>query len=102
MQNKTAIPTGTYTVTINVVSPKFSKKQFYIDSCKGRVPRLLNVKGYDGILIHVGDGSNGQYKTAGCILIGKNTIKGGLTDGKQTFTSLYTKLSEANDKGEKI
>jgi len=79
VQNKTAIPTGTYTVTLNVASPKFGKKQFYIDTCKGKVPRLLNVKGYDGILVHVGDGSNGQYKTAGCILVGKNTIVGGLT-----------------------
>lgn len=102
VQNKTAIPTGTYTVTLNVISPKFSKKQFYVDTCKGRVPRLLNVKGYDGILIHVGDGVNGQYKTAGCILVGRNTIKGGLTQGKETFISLYSKLSEANKAGEKI
>ena len=26
---QTAIPTGTYKVTLDVVSPKFSKKQFY-------------------------------------------------------------------------
>jgi len=99
---KTAVPTGTYTVTVNVVSPKFSKKQFYREVCKGRVPRLLNVKGYDGILIHVGDGANGQYNTAGCVLVGKNTIVGGLTQGKETFKALYSKLSEANSRGEKI
>ena len=27
---QTAIPTGTYKVTLDVVSPKFSKKQFFI------------------------------------------------------------------------
>lgn len=102
IQNRTAIPTGTYTVTLNVVSPKFSKRQFYIDTCKGRVPRLLNVKGYEGVLIHVGDGADGQRKTAGCILVGRNTIVGGLTQGKETFKALYSKLAEANRKGERV
>lgn len=102
VKNQTAIPTGTYTVTINVISPRFSKKTFYQEVCKGRVPRLLNVKGFDGILIHVGDGSNGKNLTAGCILVGKNTIVGGLTGGKEIFKDLYKKLTEANNKGERI
>ena len=81
----TAIPTGTYEVTLNVVSPKFSKYPFYNSINGGRVPRLLNVKGFDGILIHVGDGPNGHRLTEGCILVGRNTIKGGLTEGKKYF-----------------
>ena len=81
----TAIPTGTYEVTLNVVSPKFSKYPFYNSINGGRVPRLLNVKGFDGILIHVGDGPNGYRLTEGCILVGRNTIKGGLTEGKKYF-----------------
>ena len=55
----TAIPTGTYEVTLNVVSPKFSKYPFYNSINGGRVPRLLNVKGFEGILIHVMDGPKG-------------------------------------------
>lgn len=91
---ETAIPTGTYKVTLDVVSPKFSKKQFYKDACNGKLPRLLNVPGYDGILIHVGDGPKAQELTYGCILVGKNTIVGQLTDGKETFKKIYKVLLE--------
>jgi hypothetical protein len=48
---ETAIPTGTYEVTLNVVSPKYSTREAY-RFCSGKVPRLLSVKGYEGILIH--------------------------------------------------
>lgn len=91
---QTAIPTGTYKVTLDVVSPKFSKKQFYKDTCNGKVPRLLNVPGYSGILMHVGDGPRAQDLTYGCILVGKNTIVGQLTDGKETFKKIYKALLE--------
>lgn len=50
---KTSIPTGVYNITMSVVSPKFSKKQFYMDLCKGFLPRFEKVKGFSGILIHV-------------------------------------------------
>lgn len=98
----TAIPTGTYKITLNVVSPKFSRKKFYMDICEGKLPRLLNVKEFDGILIHVGDGPNGKDLTDGCILIGKNTIKGGLTQGKEYFKNLYTLMSKSKSNGEAI
>ena len=49
---QTAIPTGRYKILMNVVSPKFSKKQFYMDVCQGRVPRLEGVKAFSGILLH--------------------------------------------------
>ena len=48
---ETAIPTGRYKVTMGIVSPKFSLKKDY-SWCKGRLPRLINVPGFDGILIH--------------------------------------------------
>lgn len=99
---KTAIPTGTYEITLNVVSPKFSTKTFYKEICDGKVPRLLNVKGFDGILIHVGEGANGALLTYGCILVGSNTIKGGLTSSKETFKNLYKELISAKNKGESI
>lgn len=96
---KTAIPTGRYEVDMVTVSPKFSQKPFYMEVCKGRVPRLKNVKGFIGILIHAG---STQYSSAGCIIVGHNTIKGRVTDSQETFKKLYKIMKEAHDKGEKI
>ena len=94
----TAIPTGTYEVTLNVVSPKFSKYPFYNSINGGRVPRLLNVKGFDGILIHVMDGSKGANLSEGCIGVGRNLIKGGLLQGKEYYKKLYDILKNSKDK----
>lgn len=58
----TAIPTGKYQITLNVVSPKYSKRQYYKLICDGKVPRLLGVKGFNGVLIHIG---NTNKDTAG-------------------------------------
>lgn len=99
---ETAIPTGQYKVTLDVVSPKFSKYPFYNDTCKGKLPRLLNVPGFDGVLIHVADGPKGAELLHGCIGIGDNKIKGGLINGKSTFEKLYAKLLEAKNRGEEI
>ena len=102
IKDQTCIPYGTYTITLDVVSPKFSTKTYYKEVCNGKVPRLLNVKGFEGILIHVGEGSNGHRLTSGCLLIGRNTIKGGLTEGKKYFQLLYNQMIEAKKRGEKI
>lgn len=93
----TAIPTGTYNVTLNVVSPKFSKYDFYKNINGGRVPRILNVKGFDGILIHVMDGPKGADLSEGCIGIGRNLIKGGLLQGKEYYKKLYDIIKGAKD-----
>lgn len=102
IKNETAIPTGTYSITLNIISPRFSVSSFYKQVCNGKLPRLLNVKGFDGILIHVGEGINGKDLTSGCILVGKNTIKGGLTNSKEYFKELYKLLKDKYDRGEKI
>ena len=94
----TAIPTGTYEVTLNVVSPKFSKYPFYNSINGGRVPRLLNVKGFEGILIHVMDGPKGAELSEGCIGVGRNLIKGGLLQGKEYYKKLYDILKNNKDK----
>ncbi len=90
----TAIPTGTYQVTLNVVSPKFSSRKFYKEVCNGKVPRLLNVKGFDGILIHAG---NKAEDTDGCILVGQNKVVGQVINSQGTFRELYKLLSSSKD-----
>lgn len=95
IKTQTAIPTGTYKVTLNVVSPKMSKSAFYKTNANGgRVPRLLNVPGFDGILIHVG---NYATQSAGCILVGVNDVKGMVTHSQETFTKLYKILQSGTN-----
>lgn len=96
---KTAIPLGTYKVTMGVISPKFSQKAYYKSFCNGRMPRLLNVKGFDGILIHKGSNAN---SSAGCIIVGKNTVVGGVTNSQYYFEQLYKLLDNAYKRGESI
>lgn len=99
IKDQTAIPIGTYNILMNVVSPKYSKRQYYMDVCKGKVPRLDNVPGYSGVLIHVG---NDQDDTSGCILVGYNKVRGKVLGSKQCFEKLYPILKKAYNNGEKI
>lgn len=93
IKHKTAIPAGRYNVTLNIQSPKFRTKKQY-KFCDGYLPRLLDVPGYEGILIHIGNTVN---DTSGCILVGRNTIVGQLTQSKRTFQQLYRWLKSATD-----
>lgn len=95
----TAIPRGTYEIILDVVSPKYSKVQFYKDVCNGKVPRLKNVKGFDGILIHAG---NTDKDSSGCLLVGQNKVKGQVVNSKETFKQLYKLLQDGKSRGEKI
>lgn len=94
----TAIPTGRYKVVMNVQSPKFSKYKQY-EFCKGYLPRLVDVPGYEGVLIHIG---NYPKDTDGCILVGKNTVKGAVMNSTATFKKLYDILKNADEAGEDI
>lgn len=99
---ETAIPYGEYTITLDVVSPKFSKYDFYKKVCDGKLPRLLNVPSFEGVLIHCAEGPKGADLLQGCIGVGLNKIKGGLTNCKEYFTKLYALLDKANKLNEKI
>lgn len=90
---KTAIPTGTYTVDMNTVSPRF-KNRSWAQPYGGKVPRLQNVPGYDGVLIHPG---NTADDTSGCILVGKNKVKGQVIESQNTFHSLMSILKGDKD-----
>lgn len=83
---KTAIPTGTYRMTLDVKSPKFGSKAFYREVCDGYLPRLIGVPGYEGVLVHVG---NTQNDTDGCILVGYNKVKGQVIDSRNAFKKLW-------------
>ena len=90
---KTAIPTGTYVVDMNTVSPKFGKRS-WAKPYGGKVPRLLDVPGYEGVLIHPG---NTAEDTLGCVIVGKNTVKGMVTSSQITFKALMKVLTKTKD-----
>lgn len=90
---QTAIPTGTYNISMDVISPKF-KNRAWAKPYNGKLPRLLNVPGYEGVLIHVG---NSAEDTLGCVLVGQNTIKGKVTNSTATFHKLMNILTKQKD-----
>lgn len=93
-QNRVAIPRGTYNVSLDVVSPRFSNVPFYKEVCDGKLPRLLDVPGFTGILIHCGN----YYKdTAGCILVGSVVEDKYFVDSKTAFKALYAKIKDAKE-----
>jgi hypothetical protein len=94
----TAIPAGMYNIAMNIVSPKYSTRPAY-QSIAGKLPRLVNVPGYDGVLIHIG---NYPKDTEGCILVGKNKAVGAVLESTETFNKLYPLLKSAHDRGEHI
>lgn len=95
---KTAIPTGTYSITLKIQSPKYKYRNQY-NFCNGFVPRLCDVPAYDGILMHIG---NKPEDTDGCILVGENKVKGQVINSTVTFKKLYEKMQRADRQGETI
>lgn len=75
---QTAIPAGTYKVTITY-SPRFKKM----------LPLLHNVPNFTGVRIHTG---NTHEDTDGCILVGYNRVKGRVCDSRAAFRRLFAKL----------
>ena len=100
--NETAIPYGTYNVTMNIQSPKYSNyaKYPYVKKYNAFIPRLQNVPSFEGILIHAG---NTADHTSGCILVGENKIKGQVVNSQKIWTNLMDKYFwPAKLRGEKI
>lgn len=78
--SKTAIPAGHYQISLEY-SPRF----------KRILPYLHDVPHFLGILIHSG---NDENDSAGCILVGKNTVKGKVLESRITSDRLNDLLSE--------
>lgn len=98
--SKTAIPTGIYDISMNIISPKYYKNTYYKSFCGGYLPRLMDVKGFDGILIHKG---NTAEDSAGCLLVGYNKVKGKVINSTIAFEDLMKNyLLPARDRKEKI
>ena len=91
INGSTAIPTGTYDITLDVVSPKYKSRGTQYSTIDYKLPRLLNCKGFTGVLIHIG---NTNADTDGCILVGENNAVGKVLNSTATFYKLYDKLLE--------
>lgn len=86
--DQTAIPTGSYKVTITY-SNRFQKL----------LPLINNVKSFSGIRIHSG---NTKEDTSGCILVGFNTKKGKVVNSRVTFNKLFNILQDTLNNGEQV
>lgn len=97
----TAIPYGKYFLTLDTVSPKYSNftKYPYVKKYKGKMPRILGIKGFDGVLIHAG---NTQKDTYGCLLVGENKVKGKVINSQATWQKLMEKLYEYKSAGNAV
>lgn len=89
----TAIPTGRYRLTLSVISPRFATQTVY-RKIGGRLPRLMNVPAFAGILMHIG---NYPHETKGCILLGENTVRGAVMNSRRAFDALYKMLDASNE-----
>lgn len=85
---RTAIPAGKYKIKLTE-SLRFKKL----------MPRLENVPGFTGVLIHSG---NTTEDTEGCILVGKNDRQGWVSNSKDTFNKLFIVLQEVAKHKEEI
>ncbi len=79
---ETAIPAGTYNVTIDF-SPHFNRN----------MPHILNVPDFEGVRIHSG---NDDADTEGCILVGQTWTGGDfIGSARDAFNVLFPKIQLA-------
>ena len=81
---RSAIPAGVYRLVLGY-SSRFSPRPFYKACGGGFVPRLLNVSGFEGVLVHCG---NTVADTCGCILVGRRADSSTLVESQKTYDRL--------------
>ena len=81
----TAIPSGTYSVTITH-SPHFGTE----------LPLIMDVPNFSGIRIHAG---NSAADTAGCILVGQSRTEDTVLDSRMALAKLQMKIASAINHG---
>lgn len=84
----TAIPYGTYAVTITH-SERFERD----------LPLVLDVPGFGGIRIHPG---NTAADTEGCILVGRTKGPTFVGESRAAFNALFPKIKEALEAGDSV
>lgn len=84
VDRKTAIPAGRYEVKITD-SVRFKRP----------MPQLMNVPGFGGIRIHVG---NYAGDTEGCLLLGKCHSKDFIGNSRDAFGAFFEKLKAVKEK----
>jgi hypothetical protein len=88
IQNDTAIPVGTYDVTVTP-SVRFRKD----------MPLVNNVPGYTGVRIHSG---NTSADTDGCLLLGFAKTLNTVLRSLDAFNALFPKIQAALAAGQKV
>ncbi len=88
IKRETAIPAGTYDIVIN-----------HSDKFGVQMPLLEDVPNYAGIRIHPG---SSPADTWGCLLPGTNHGVDSISGSQEAYSSLFAKLSKAQNKGEPI
>jgi hypothetical protein len=84
----TAIPAGTYQVTLTF-SPKFNRV----------MPLINDVPNYEGVRIHYG---NTAEDTEGCLLVGTTLGADFIGHSRDAFATLFDKLSNAINGGDTV
>lgn len=85
---KTAIPEGRYRI-----------KMLHSKTFKRVMPYLLNVPHFVGIMLHTGSTVDASK---GCILVGRNTERGVLTQSRICFNELVKRITDATERGEEV
>lgn len=91
---KTAIPTGKYIVSFDVVPTWSNMRKFVV--CKEfdfRFPKIQNIKCFDGVYIHNGKDEN---DTLGCPLVGENKVVGQLVNSQECIRKIMRLAKENN------
>lgn len=95
---ETAIPKGTYEIKMTYSNRLHSR--VYARKYNGKLPEVLNVKGFAGIRFHP---FNKASESSGCISVGKNSIKGQVTQATNYFYKLVDNyILPAISRGEKV